>query len=198
MNMPKGPASGHPARRKEIVDAARAIAAEQGWAAVTVRALGARIGCSAPAIYQYFRDKDAVLGALAAEGQVLLADSLAKAAAEQTGAGKRLRAVVRAFWSFGLANRELYAAIFGLDGLSPHLDGQARGPTPGLLVGLAGDLLSKRDGDGRPEDLADRLLATMHGFLSLVLSGSLGNDNDRAYGLLSDVVDAIIKDVGRH
>ena len=56
--------NGYPSRRKEIVDAARTLAAEQGWPAVTVRAVASRIGCSAPALYQYFRDKDEILDAI--------------------------------------------------------------------------------------------------------------------------------------
>ena len=142
MQMVDGP-PGHPARRKEIVDAARFIAADQGWPAVTVRAIAARIGCSAPAIYQYFRDKDAVLTALAAEARDALEQNLEGAVAEIHGPAKRLRATVQEFWRFAIDNRELYAVMFGLDGLRPF--GNHGGEAPTALKKIVGELISKRE-----------------------------------------------------
>lgn len=182
-----------PARRKEIVDAARAIAAESGWPAVTVRAIGSRIGCSAPAIYQYFRDKDAVLAALAAEGRAGLAAALDDAVADMHGPAKKLRAVVAALWRFALANRELYAVMFGLDGLNAHRHPGMAGPTPDLLVRVAAELVAKRQSPVSAEDFADSIAATVHGFLSLTLGGEFPGGHDRASSLLSDTVEALIR-----
>lgn len=191
------PLRDRPARRREIVDMARLIAAEKGWAGVTVRTLAARIGCSAPAIYQYFRDKDAVLSALAQEGRDLLSARLDEAAAEQAGAGKKLRAMIRALWTFSEANRELYAVIFGLDGLSAHPGGR-----PGLalpaLIRVSGDFVAKRGDAETAEDLADRLMATAHGFVGLAFAGSFPGGHARAGDLLMRSVDILLKGVGRH
>ncbi len=191
------PSRGRPARRREIVDTARDIAARQGWPAVTVRAVAARIGCSAPAIYQYFRDKDAVLAALAAEGQDLLAAALDEAAADLSGPGKKLRAMLRALWAFSLANRELYAVMFGLDGLAPHRRAASQGIAPPGFVRAAAEFLAKHDLDADGKDLADRLIATAHGFICLTLPGDFPGGSDRAFDLLSGVFDALLKNVGR-
>jgi AcrR family transcriptional regulator len=187
------PLQGRPARRREIVDVARAIAAEQGWAAVTVRAMAARIGCSAPAIYQYFRDKDAVLDALAAEGHVLLTAALEAAAESRSGSGKRLRAMVKALWSFSLANRELYAVMFGLDGLVAHRTVGPESAAPSIFVQGAAEFLAKRRLDEDARDLADQLLAAAHGFICLAQVGDFPGGNDRASNLLSQVLDALLK-----
>ena len=122
--------NGYPSRRKEIVDAARTLAAEQGWPAVTVRAVASRIGCSAPALYLYFRDKDDILDALAAEGRNQLAESMEKALSDVGhGPAKRLRAAVRLLWDFAMANPEIYAVMFGLSGQACH--GGGAGPADG-------------------------------------------------------------------
>jgi AcrR family transcriptional regulator len=52
-------------RRAEILDAAIALADAQGLAAVTLRAVGQRVGVTAMALYGYFPDKDSLLDAMA-------------------------------------------------------------------------------------------------------------------------------------
>lgn len=187
---------GHPARRKEIVEAARALAAEQGWPAVTVRAIAARIGCSAPAIYQYFRDKEAVLAALSADGQTALSEALERAIAGIHGPAKRLRAVVRAWWGFALEHRELYAVMFGLNGMEAH---RHRGNSaPAALLRVAGELVAKHAAEDAAGDLADRIAATAHGFIGLTLAGGFPGGGERALTLLLDVVEDVVKGLGRH
>jgi AcrR family transcriptional regulator len=185
---------GHPARRKEIVEAARSIAAELGWSSVTVRAIAARIGCSASAIYQYFRDKDAVLVALAAEGQAALAASLDVAVLHVHGPGKRMRAAVRAMWDFAMRHRELYAVMFGLNGMEAYRRCAA---TPSTVTQIAAELVAKRETGDDAGDLADSIAATAHGFICLALAGGFPGGGDRAHFLLDEVVDDIVRGLGR-
>ena len=49
------------ATRRRLLDAARALAAEEGYEAVGMRAVAARAGVSAPTAYLYFSSKDHVL-----------------------------------------------------------------------------------------------------------------------------------------
>jgi AcrR family transcriptional regulator len=183
----------NPARRKQIVDAAREIAAEQGWSAVTVRAIGARIGCSAPAIYQYFPSKEEVLVALAAFGRAQLGEALEHAAAPAGGPAKRVRATIRGLWEFALSNPELYAVIYGGDGQVPH------GPdlAPDVLVNAVTKLASKRGASEPAADFADRLLATVHGFIGLTLSERFPGGLDRARALCDRIVEDAINRIGR-
>ncbi|PKU22286.1 TetR/AcrR family transcriptional regulator [Telmatospirillum siberiense] len=197
MTQPLHPPLDRPARRREIVETARNIAAEQGWPAVTVRAMAARIGCSAPAIYQYFRDKDAVLEALAEDGRALLAANLDEAVAGQSGAGKKLRATIRALWAFSEVNRELYAVIFGLDGLAPHR-GARDGLAPSGMIRLAAEFLDKRGNPETAGDLADRLMATAHGFICVAAADDFPGGRDKAFDLLMLTVEALLKGVVRH
>lgn len=189
------PSLGQPSRRKEIVDAARLIAAEQGWPAVTVRAVAGRIGCSAPALYQYFRDKDEILAALAAEGRTMLSERMDRDLAETGhGPGKRLKTAVRALWDFSQSNPELYAVMFGLSGQDDHGGG---GPALSVLRRIAADLAQKREAPDRAESLADSLIAATHGFVALTLAGQFPGGADRAMDLLLTLAEDMAKGLGR-
>ena len=189
-------ALGHPARRREIVDAARHLAAEQGWSAVTVRAVAARVGCSAPGLYQYFRDKDAILSALAAEGRQFLLEQVEQAVAASHGAGKRLRAGLRAVWQFAQDNPELYAVMFGLVGDVRSIAAGC-GPAMAVLRQAAADVAAKRDASDQTDDLADSLLAAAHGFIIQTQAGAFPGGAERAEALFLALADHQIKALGK-
>jgi AcrR family transcriptional regulator len=48
-------------RRAEILDAAKQLFVEEGYAATTIRRIAAKLGISSTALYVYFPDKDAIL-----------------------------------------------------------------------------------------------------------------------------------------
>jgi AcrR family transcriptional regulator len=48
-------------RRAEILDAAKQLFVEEGYAATTIRRIAAKLGVSSTALYVYFPDKDAIL-----------------------------------------------------------------------------------------------------------------------------------------
>ncbi len=48
-------------RRVEILDAAKQLFVEEGYAATTIRRIAAKLGISSTALYVYFPDKDAIL-----------------------------------------------------------------------------------------------------------------------------------------
>jgi AcrR family transcriptional regulator len=184
-------------RRQEIVAAAHAMATGEGWGAVTLRALAARVGCSAPAIYQYFRDKDAVLAELAAQGHLQLNQSMEQVVADVHGPAKRLRAMAKAVWDYSLAQPALFAVMVGLDGQRAHRDATTGTLAPAALSRAADEFLAKRDSGESSQDFADRLFAATCGFIVVVASGSFPGDADQALALLSRTIDAMLKDVGR-
>jgi AcrR family transcriptional regulator len=50
-----------PQRRAEILEAAKQLFVEEGYAATTIRRIAAKLGISSTALYVYFPDKDAIL-----------------------------------------------------------------------------------------------------------------------------------------
>jgi AcrR family transcriptional regulator len=71
--VPEGNGSDRRRRRREatkaeILDAAWAIAREQGLTAISLRDLAARVGMRAPSLYQYFDSKHAIYDAMFEQG----------------------------------------------------------------------------------------------------------------------------------
>ncbi|HEX4722813.1 MAG TPA: TetR/AcrR family transcriptional regulator [Pseudonocardiaceae bacterium] len=65
--------------RREIVDAAWAIAGEHGLAAVTLREVASRVGMQSPSLYTHFASKNAIFDAMFAQawtGFLLVSDGL--------------------------------------------------------------------------------------------------------------------------
>jgi AcrR family transcriptional regulator len=179
------------ARRDRIVAAARAIAVEEGWPAVSVRRVAARAGCSAAAIYQYLPDKAAIISAIAADGEDQMATAMRAAVTDVSGAGKRVRAAARAYWRFVEENPALYRVMHGLDGMpAPPRSGRAA-----ILDDLAAGLIKKHALAADPADVSDSLGALLHGFAAAALQDRM--PLDRAGTLLQAAVDAWLKGLAK-
>lgn len=188
------PANGQETKRAEILEAARRLAAAEGWAAVTLRRLAASIGCSAPALYQYFAGKNELLAALAETGDRRLVEMLSAAAAISRGPVKRLRAVVEAYWRFAVDNAELYAVMHGAEVVAQTVTGLT---AQEILRGAASDVIAKRRVAIAPEEVADRLTAILHGFISMALAGRFAGGQERARSLLLHSVEDLLAGLGR-
>jgi len=66
------------ARRRQILDGARAAFARHGYEGATVRVLEEEIGLSRGAIFHHFADKDAVFLALAGQDAAAMAETVAR------------------------------------------------------------------------------------------------------------------------
>ena len=66
----------HLRTKQSILDAARAIIAEEGPAALSMRALADRIDYSAAGLYEYFGSKEEIVAAVCDEGQKYLYDAM--------------------------------------------------------------------------------------------------------------------------
>ncbi|QBQ41724.1 TetR/AcrR family transcriptional regulator [Sphingobacterium psychroaquaticum] len=101
--------------RNSILDAAYAIVKEEGWEGLNMRKIADRIEYTAPIIYEYFANKQAIIEELTCKGHNNLT-KLVKAASEtETHPDKKLQAMWVAFWNFAFANKELYQVMFGVE-----------------------------------------------------------------------------------
>jgi AcrR family transcriptional regulator len=87
-------------RRAEILDAAEALYAKEGWDLVTVDqvARGARL--SRALVYVYFKDKEDILFAIGERAMCLLRDRFIAAAAGQKAGVEKIEAIGRAYMSY--------------------------------------------------------------------------------------------------
>lgn len=98
--------------RQAILDAARILFHDEGYAGVSMRRLAHSIGYTPKTIYLHFSDKDDLLSELIEEDVGRLANALEAAAAGQTDPGRRLDAMALAYATFARENPYAYEAIF--------------------------------------------------------------------------------------
>ena len=99
-------------RRGEILDAAKRLFIEEGFAHATMRRIAAEVGVSPTALYLHFADKEAILQAIAEDffAELLVELQSSQASAEHPLA--RLRAGMRTYVAFSLDRADEYRLTF--------------------------------------------------------------------------------------
>lgn len=100
--------------RKNILDAAYFIAKEEGWNGLSMRKIADRIEYTAPIIYEYFSNKEAILSELTGRGFNMLSRELEKAKAKSDNPEEQLEAMWMAYWEFAFTDTEMYQVMFGV------------------------------------------------------------------------------------
>jgi AcrR family transcriptional regulator len=174
------------AQRQNIVDAARQIAAVEGWQAVTIRKVADRIGYASPILYQHFENKQALLLELMRQGFALLRNCLTQAAQESEGEAQVV-AAAQAYWRFAFEYPDLYQVMHGLGGVpfgTEQTPTEAREAFAALKVAVSaainGSGVEYPDLDGE----VDAFWAMLHGFVALAMAGRIKGGNARAEALV--------------
>lgn len=174
-------------RHQLIIDAARELAEEEGWDAVTTRRLADKVEYSQPVLYSHFKGKDAIVRAVAVQGSGELARQLRKARPVQ--GQSRLRAAAEAYLEFARERPALYDAMFvqqvdlpfGTDEVPQELRDAF-----GELVAAVEPVAGQRD----VETLTELFWSVLHGIATLTHGKRLRPDHhearlDLALGALS-------------
>ncbi len=101
--------------RISILEAALHIVKVEGWHALSMRKIADAIEYTAPIIYEYFSNKDAILLELTRKGFIILAKDMKEAKDKHRLPEKQLEAMWLAYWNFAFAEKELYQVMFGVD-----------------------------------------------------------------------------------
>ncbi len=177
-----------------LANAERALA-ERGQAALSLREIAREAGVSHAAPGRHFRDKQALLDALALSGFERLTERLEEAAPDPGDARTRILALARAYVGFAGehaalldlmyarkhdpdVSEQLYAAVGRLleQVMRPILDAQASGEIAG----------------GTPEGVAMTVSAAMHGFVALTATSS----PEEIDAKLADMVGVLFEGLG--
>jgi AcrR family transcriptional regulator len=100
--------------RSNILEAAYAIVKEDGWQGLSMRKIADRIEYTAPIIYEYFSNKEAILQELTGKGFIKLTKELEKAKAKFDKPEEQLEAMWMAYWDFAFTDTEMYQVMFGV------------------------------------------------------------------------------------
>src|SRR5438270_2527286 len=174
--------------RQSILSAAREIAAEEGWHAVTTRKLAERIEYSQPTIYEYFENKEAILLALLRYGYEQLVAVMQVAFTSTDDPETRLLAMGEAYWDFAFRSPELYQVMHGLAGIpfGYPVGGNAEPPVEiRQSFGLAREAVQQwADAKGveipHINDLVEARRSLIHGLITLAMAGRIAGEPDRA------------------
>ena len=169
--------------RRALIEEAVLTIQQQGVEGLTLRSVAERLGVSRTALYRHYRDKGALLAAVAREGFRAFGDTLAEAFAAPGGGPAGFQAMGRAYVRFAVTHPAHYRVMFGgfLDACNrdPELVAEAErsfAALTGAIVGLQrAGLLCPDD----PARLARHVWAVSHGVAMLAIDGQLrGADPD--------------------
>ncbi|WP_428232163.1 TetR/AcrR family transcriptional regulator [Flavobacterium sp.] len=100
--------------RSNILEAAYAIVKEEGWQGLSMRKIADKIEYTAPIIYEYFSNKEAILNELTGKGFIKLAKELQEARDKFEKPEEQLEAMWMAYWDFAFTDTEMYQVMFGV------------------------------------------------------------------------------------
>ena len=173
-------------RRALLAETARTIR-KDGIDAVTLRAVGKRLGVSRTALYRHFADKPALLAAVAREGFQAFSRDLSQAWTAAGGGRDGFRAMGAAYVNFAIVNPSHYRVMFGAFKDLCERDAElAADAQASFQVLLDAVVMLQQDGLIRadpPQTLAQYIWATVHGMAMLAIDGQLGPDPKAAEAL---------------
>jgi AcrR family transcriptional regulator len=182
------------ALRQSILDAARETARTAGWQAVTIRKVADSIGYTHPTLYEFFKDKNALLTQLHRDGFRLLCDALRTARAAAPNAEAAPSALALAYCNFAWSHRELYEVMHSLGGA--QLNEIAMTPEAEAVIAEARECVrawaaSMNVAVCNVDDAVLILWSTLHGIASLALSKQMPGGKKHAAQLAVQAVEGL-------
>ena len=98
--------------REVIMEVARELLVEKGYASVSMRQIANKINCSHGAIYYYFKNKAELFYALVEEHFLMLEEKMEEIMQESSEKSEKLRKLLLGFIEFGLNNQSHYEIMF--------------------------------------------------------------------------------------
>jgi AcrR family transcriptional regulator len=142
----------------------------------SLREMARRVGVTPTAVYRHFKSKDALLGAIAAEGFAELATAFETAESQAAEAGEKLTRMGESYVAFAHARPNLFRLMFGgayalnaLRGDRCRIGGEA---FDGLLASVARSHGTRIDDPGVLRH-AVRVWSIVHGYAMLSIDGRL-------------------------
>lgn len=178
---------GHTPMQQALLDAALAVLREGGAAALTVRNITARAGCSTSAVYTHFGGKHGVVEAIYLDGFESFDRHASAALVDGLAAG------ARAYREWALANPTHYLVMWGraVPDFTPSPEAARRAYQSFLHLVEA----VRHAGDENPLPAAYHAWATLHGYVMLELAG-LGLATMEQYNALYERAIASIEPSG--
>lgn len=159
-----------------IKTTALALFANVGYRSVSLRAIAKEMGLSAPALYRYFENKEALLQALRADGFRHLKKILAEVREVSNSPVDAVSGGMKAYLEFAMAQSELYCLMYELD--QANIDESilafaSRKSAFSEAEGMARDILRMTRTTGDANQMAHLFWISAHGLAALALANQL-------------------------
>jgi AcrR family transcriptional regulator len=186
--------------RTALIEAALSLVEEHGVKGLALSDAAKQAGVSVAAPYRHFKDKEALLAEIAAEGFVLFRDELARAAhSHPKDKVQRLVEMGVAYVDFALVHRSHFKVMWesGMSKEKYPAVGKAGDEAYLLLEKAVIDLLPEAPA-GRQQALVAAAWSIVHGYASLTLEGALrivptaGNEKKRLRQTLHLLLDQFV------
>ncbi|NJL92723.1 MAG: TetR/AcrR family transcriptional regulator [Anaerolineae bacterium] len=137
---------------EEIKAVARQQMAASGTADLSLRAVARSMGLTAPALYRYYPNRDALVTALIVDAFNALADHLEAAQAVATGNfGERFMAVIAAYRGWALAHPVDFQLIYGNPIIGYEAPREETVPAASRNLAILAELLAEGLAEGKVE-----------------------------------------------
>jgi len=203
--MPKAPRSPEEveAAKQKILEKALEIITERGYDGLSMRRLGRRVNMTAATVYNYFQNKEEIYLHVLTRGFQLLYDDMLRASRDIDDPFEKLRAVLKAWLTFGIEQSNYYDIMLTLyipkyrdfvgGPLEPlaHKELMTALQVPELIVGVLEEL-SEAYGNIRKEDARIhfiQLMTALHGVVSLYNNTILVYVHDRPEDILETLLE---------
>ena len=179
--------------RRALLDEALRTIQRDGVEALTLRAIGLRLGVSRTALYRHFTDKRALLSAMATEGFRMLRERLVEAWGSGGVGGFNATGV--AYIRFAMAHPAHYRVMFGgfVDD-APRDEDLTREATAAFQTLVDSLVALQKEGAVRRDDplqLARFIWSAVHGVSMLIIDGQLPHQQAQIDGLIQFTVERI-------
>lgn len=171
-------------RRGEILAAARTLFLKEGVDRVTIRAICARVGLTAPALYRHFKDKREIIIAICNETSQHLLDAFRTIRRSEPDPLAALKRMMDAYVRFALAHPDEYRLIFmSKDFFLPEILKTLETDQDVIDAGIIGPLVLRELAEhvalciergilrpGDPMTLTEAIWSCGHGLASLLIT----------------------------
>ena len=182
--------------RIKILEAAYKIVKEEGWQALSMRKIADEIEYTAPIIYEYFANKEAILEELNKKGYRLLLNRLEDAKSKHELPADQLEAMWMAYWNFAFAQKELYQLMFGVSMNCCMVQKAPEIEAPSVLIS---NVIRELMNGSNPSDneVCKRYFtfwSVVHGLISINIVNR-GTSDELNRQILKDAIGGIIKSI---
>lgn len=158
-------------RKQQIIDVAANICREEGMQKMSLRGVAKKVGISAPSLYEYFKNKDALIETLRDLERARLTVALKEKLDQSSPAKQKLFDMAKAYIEFAMKQPDSFQLLFSLPTGRVSIETEPDADSPYLpLVKTCKEAIESGEVAAHikePELLAFQLWSLMHGIASL-------------------------------